>query len=210
MRRASPATAGRWERRYHWHGSFGGETRYQSVRRVSASAGRRPGMGARALAGRAAQARLEAGRLADRRARAAPGRLGAARGATTGITGGRTRSTTTASFRRTWGTASSSAAGLHEHAADPRGRRGEPGRLQRPADPLIRHLSRAVARRGVRGWRVEIDDHPIEESPFAPASFDLVVMINVLDHVRTPISACGRRWARPAGRILPARTGSER
>lgn len=32
--------------------------------------------------------------------------------------------------------------------------------------------------------RVEIDDRPIEETLFAPASFDLVVMINVLDHVR--------------------------
>lgn len=31
---------------------------------------------------------------------------------------------------------------------------------------------------------IEIDDHPIEETPFPPASFDLVVMINVLDHVR--------------------------
>jgi SAM-dependent methyltransferase len=32
--------------------------------------------------------------------------------------------------------------------------------------------------------RIEVDDHPIEESPFAPGSFDLVVLINVLDHVR--------------------------
>jgi len=32
--------------------------------------------------------------------------------------------------------------------------------------------------------RIEIDDHPIEETPFTPESFDVVVMINVLDHVR--------------------------
>ena len=32
--------------------------------------------------------------------------------------------------------------------------------------------------------RIEIDDHPIEECVFPPESFDLVVMINVLDHVQ--------------------------
>jgi SAM-dependent methyltransferase len=31
---------------------------------------------------------------------------------------------------------------------------------------------------------IEIDTHPIEECRFAPESFDVVVMINVLDHVR--------------------------
>lgn len=55
------------------------------------------------------------------------------------------------------------------------------------SDPLIgsyttfrgRWLAEAYA-----AGRVEIDDHAVEESHFAPASFDLVVMINVLDHVR--------------------------
>lgn len=55
------------------------------------------------------------------------------------------------------------------------------------SDPLIasyvtfsgRWLAEAYA-----AGRVEIDDHAIEDSPFEPASFDLVVMINVLDHVR--------------------------
>jgi SAM-dependent methyltransferase len=42
-----------------------------------------------------------------------------------------------------------------------------------------RWLSRAQ-RSGV----VEVDAHPIEETPFPPESFDTVVVINVLDHVR--------------------------
>jgi SAM-dependent methyltransferase len=35
-----------------------------------------------------------------------------------------------------------------------------------------------------RAGTVEVDAHPIEESPFPPGSFDVVVLINVLDHVR--------------------------
>jgi SAM-dependent methyltransferase len=52
--------------------------------------------------------------------------------------------------------------------------------------------------------RVEIDDHAIEESVFAPASFDLVVMINVLDHVRDA-DLCLRKaieLVRPGGYLV--------
>jgi SAM-dependent methyltransferase len=63
------------------------------------------------------------------------------------------------------------------------------------SDPLIdsyvtfrgRWLAEAYA-----AGRVEIDNHPIEDIPFAPAGFDLVVMINVLDHVRDA-DVCMRR-----------------
>jgi SAM-dependent methyltransferase len=55
------------------------------------------------------------------------------------------------------------------------------------SDPLTRSYitfrGRWLANAHASG-RIEIDDHPIEETPFPPASFDLVVMINVLDHVR--------------------------
>jgi SAM-dependent methyltransferase len=49
--------------------------------------------------------------------------------------------------------------------------------------------------------RVEIDNHPIEETPFEAETFDLVVMINVLDHVRDA-DACMRNavgLVRPGG-----------
>jgi SAM-dependent methyltransferase len=55
------------------------------------------------------------------------------------------------------------------------------------SDPLIRSYITFRGRwlaEAYSAGRVEIDDHPIEEAPFASESFDLVVMINVLDHVR--------------------------
>jgi SAM-dependent methyltransferase len=55
------------------------------------------------------------------------------------------------------------------------------------SDPLVRSYitfrGRWLAEKVAAG-RVEIDDQPLEDSPFEPESFDLVVMINVLDHVR--------------------------
>jgi SAM-dependent methyltransferase len=55
------------------------------------------------------------------------------------------------------------------------------------SDPLARSyvsLSGRWLAEAYAAERIEIDDHPIEETPFSPGSFDVVVMINVLDHVR--------------------------
>ncbi|MGH2935403.1 MAG: class I SAM-dependent methyltransferase [Gaiellaceae bacterium] len=55
------------------------------------------------------------------------------------------------------------------------------------SDPLAHEYLRFQDRwlsRAHRDGRVEIDSNPIEEIPFLPDSFDTVVLINVLDHVR--------------------------
>jgi SAM-dependent methyltransferase len=54
----------------------------------------------------------------------------------------------------------------------------DPLALQYTAMPLT-WLSKAQAE-----GQVQVDDNPIEKCPFAPRTYDLVVMINVLDHVQ--------------------------
>lgn len=69
------------------------------------------------------------------------------------------------------------------------------------SDPLAKHYIRyrgfQLRRRWKRGEYM-IDDHPLEEAPFASGFFDLVVCINVLDHVRSP-EACLRQLDRVTG-----------
>jgi SAM-dependent methyltransferase len=75
------------------------------------------------------------------------------------------------------------------------------------SDPLIKSYvtfrGRWLAEAYAAG-RVEIDDHPIEELPLAPETFDLVLLINVLDHVRDA-DLCMQKaiaLARPGGYFL--------
>jgi SAM-dependent methyltransferase len=75
------------------------------------------------------------------------------------------------------------------------------------SDPLIRsHITfrgRWLAEAYADG-RVEIDDHAIEDSEFTPESFDVVIMINVLDHVRDA-DLCMQKaieYLRPGGYFL--------
>lgn len=75
------------------------------------------------------------------------------------------------------------------------------------SDPLARRyrsLRGTWLAEASRAGLVEIDDHPAEECPFPDHSFDLVVMINVLDHVldldRSLSSAI--RVTRPGGILI--------
>jgi SAM-dependent methyltransferase len=59
------------------------------------------------------------------------------------------------------------------------------------SDPLAREYVRYRGRwlaEAFRSGRVEVDDHAIEDLPFEAGSFDVVVMINVLDHVKDAIA----------------------
>jgi SAM-dependent methyltransferase len=75
------------------------------------------------------------------------------------------------------------------------------------SDPLIHEYLRfrhSWVARAYRGHRVLIDDHAAEDSPFAPETFDVVVMINVLDHVYDADRALqtATRLVRPGGYLV--------
>ena len=64
--------------------------------------------------------------------------------------------------------------------------RGRTARRLICSDPLVRtyiHFKHRWLADAYREGLILIDDHPLEEIPYAPATFDVVVVINVLDHV---------------------------
>ncbi|MCL5287188.1 MAG: class I SAM-dependent methyltransferase [Acidobacteria bacterium] len=85
-----------------------------------------------------------------------------------------------------------------------------PGRAVRRvvcSDPLVKEYLKFEERWLAQAWRrgaVEVDDHAIEDCPFESNSFDLVVMINVLDHVRDALNCLRQaaRIARPGGFLV--------
>ncbi len=75
------------------------------------------------------------------------------------------------------------------------------------SDPLVQDYLKFEERWLAQAWRrgaVEVDAHPIEECAMASNSFDLVVMINVLDHVRDALECVRQaaRIARPGGWVV--------
>jgi 2-polyprenyl-6-hydroxyphenyl methylase/3-demethylubiquinone-9 3-methyltransferase len=75
------------------------------------------------------------------------------------------------------------------------------------SDPLIRtyvHFKLTFVAEMYRKAACILDDHPLEELPFAPDYFDLAVMINVLDHVQDA-DRCMRNLVnviRPGGLLI--------
>jgi SAM-dependent methyltransferase len=75
------------------------------------------------------------------------------------------------------------------------------------SDPLVNEYLRFRGQWLARMWqegKVYVDDHPLEECPFASDYFDLVVVINVLDHCRDSL-ACIRqavRITKPGGFLV--------
>jgi SAM-dependent methyltransferase len=75
------------------------------------------------------------------------------------------------------------------------------------SDPLIRTYAKfnmTFLREMYQNVACCLDDHPLEDLPFADDYFDLTVMINVLDHVRDPHACMANliRVTRPGGIML--------
>ena len=75
------------------------------------------------------------------------------------------------------------------------------------SDPLVKEYLRFRGQWLARMWqerKVYVDDHPLEECPFASDYFDLAVVVNVLDHCRDSL-ACIRqavRITKPGGYLV--------
>jgi SAM-dependent methyltransferase len=75
------------------------------------------------------------------------------------------------------------------------------------SDPLVKEYVKFRGRWLAEAWksgRVMIDDHPLEECPFASGFFDLVVLINVLDHVMDSLQCLWHaiRITKPGGCLI--------
>ncbi len=75
------------------------------------------------------------------------------------------------------------------------------------SDPLVLHycaLPGSWIRRAVRSGNLSLDDHAIENAPFKEKYFDLVIMINVLDHVQDAFRclAAATSLVKPGGLLL--------
>ncbi len=75
------------------------------------------------------------------------------------------------------------------------------------SDPLIRTYARFKLTFVAEMYRevlCALDDHPLEELPFADNNFDLSIMINVLDHVRDAHQCMANllRVTRPGGYVI--------
>jgi len=75
------------------------------------------------------------------------------------------------------------------------------------SDPLMAEYLKFEEQWLAQAWRqgaVRVDDHAIEECVFASEDFDLVVLINVLDHVRDSVQCLWQaaRITRPGGFLI--------
>ena len=75
------------------------------------------------------------------------------------------------------------------------------------SDPLLKHYITFSGKWLAEAWKrgdVLIDDHPLEECPFASDYFCLVVLINVLDHVKDSILCLRQaiRITKPGGYLI--------
>jgi SAM-dependent methyltransferase len=70
--------------------------------------------------------------------------------------------------------------------------------------PIGVEPSRAAAEFARRTYGLDVRCEAVEETRFAPASFDVVTMTDVVEHLADPAAELGRihQWLRPGGRLL--------